>query len=97
MILIGKLLILALDVYFWIIIASVVISWLIAFDVFNVRNPQAANLVRLLEKATEPVYRPLRKFIPSLGGIDITPILVIFGITIAKNVVAWIFFQPIAY
>ncbi len=97
MILIGKLLLLALDVYFWIVISSVVISWLIAFDVFNVRNPQAANLVRLLEKATEPVYRPLRKFIPSLGGIDVTPIVVIFGITIAKNIVAWIFFQPVAY
>ena len=62
-------------------------SWLIAFEVVNLRNPQAANLMKLLEKATEPVYKPLRKYIPSIGGIDITPIIVIFGIYLAKNLV----------
>lgn len=91
--LIGKILILALDVYFWIIIASVVVSWLIAFDVMNTRNPQAANLVNLLRRVTEPVYKPLRKFIPSIGGIDITPIIIIFGIQILKNIVAYLFFR----
>ena len=58
-----EIMLLALDIYTWIIIASAVISWLIAFEVLNVRNPQTANLVRLLDKATEPMYRPLRKYI----------------------------------
>lgn len=83
----GKLLVLALDIYFWIIIAGVVISWLIAFEVINARNPQAGNLIRLLNKVTDPVYRPLRKFIPAIGGIDITPIIVIFGIFILQNII----------
>lgn len=88
---IGQLLIFLLDIYFWIIIISVVVSWLVAFEVINARNPQARNALRLLEKATEPVYRPLRKFIPSIGGIDITPIVVIIGIELLKHLVARIF------
>lgn len=90
----GQLLILALDIYFWIILISVISSWLIAFEVINTRNPQAANLMRLLNKITEPVFAPLRKFIPSIGGIDITPIIVIFGIQILKNIVARLFIYP---
>jgi len=89
---IAKLLLLALDIYTYIIIASVIVSWLIAFEVINVRNQQARNLVHLLEKATEPVFRPLRKFIPPLGGIDITPIIVIFGIYLLKRIIIEIFF-----
>lgn len=84
---IGQLLIFILDVYFYIIIASVIISWLIAFEVLNVKNPQAQNLIRLLNKVTEPVYKPLRKFIPPIGGIDITPIIVIFAIFLLQNLI----------
>lgn len=93
--LLGKLLYLALDIYMWIIIASVVVSWLIAFEVVNTRSPQAANLVRLLNKATEPVYKPLRKFIPPIGGIDITPIVVIFGIYLLQRIIAQLLIYPI--
>jgi YggT family protein len=92
-ILIGKILLLLLDVAFWIIIIQVVLSWLVAFDVVNVRNPQAANLVRLFERLTDPVYRPLRKYIPAIAGIDITPIIVILGIQILKYAVVALFFH----
>lgn len=91
MIVIGKALLLALDVFFWIIIAQVVVSWLVAFDVINARNPQAANLLRLLDKATEWAYAPLRRFVPPIGGIDITPIIVILGIQLAKHLVFTLF------
>ena len=91
MVVIGEVLLLVLEIFFWIIIAQVVVSWLIAFDVINIRNPQAANLVRLLNKATEWVYEPLRKIIPPIGGIDITPIIVIFGIYLAKHLVYTVF------
>lgn len=88
---IGSLLLLALQVYFWIIILSVILSWLIAFEVINVKNEKAQNLIRLLEKATDPVYRPLRKYVPSIGGIDITPIIVIFGIYLLQRAVYAVF------
>lgn len=83
--LLAKTLLFVLDVYFWVIIASVVISWLVAFEVFNASNPQARNIINLLEKLTEPVYRPLRKYIPVIGGIDISPIIVIFALYLLKD------------
>lgn len=87
----GHLLNFGLQLYFYIIIASVIISWLIAFEVLNVKNPQAQNLVNLLNKLTEPVYKPLRKFIPPIGGIDITPIIVIFAIFLLQELVVRVF------
>ena len=89
---IGDLILLGLEIYVYIIIASVVISWLIVFEVVNIRNPQAANLIQLLEKATEPVYKPIRKYIPPIGGIDLTPIVVIIGLQILMNIIANIFY-----
>lgn len=88
---IGNILHFALELYFYIIIASVIISWLIAFEVMNLKNPQAQNLVKLLNKLTEPVYKPLRKYIPSIAGIDVTPIIVIFGIFLLQELVLRIF------
>jgi YggT family protein len=88
---IGQLLLLILDIYFWIIIASVIISWLVAFEVVNVKNQQARNLMDLLHRATEPVYRPIRKYVPPIGGIDITPIIVIIGISILQQMVFSLF------
>lgn len=82
-----KLVDLAFDIYLFIIIAQVLVSWLIAFDVLNVNNPQARNLVEMLQRLTDPVYRPLRRFIPPIGGIDITPIIVIFGLSILKGII----------
>lgn len=94
MAMIGEILLLILEVFFWIIIAQVVVSWLIAFDVINIRNPQAANLVRLLNKATDWVFAPLRRFIPPIGGIDITPIVVIFGIYLLQHLITAYLIYP---
>ncbi|MCI5059890.1 MAG: YggT family protein [Alphaproteobacteria bacterium] len=91
--LIGKLLLFALDICFWIIIIQVVMSWLIAFGVLNTNNEQARNLIGLFQRLTDPVYKPLRKYIPAIAGIDITPIIIIIGISIAKNAVAYVFFS----
>jgi len=92
MAIIGNILILLLDICFWIIIIQVVLSWLITFEVINIRNPQAANFVRLIDRITAPVYTPLRKLIPPIAGIDITPIIIIFAIYLLKSLVASIFF-----
>lgn len=89
---IGNLLLFLLDVCFWIIIIQVVLSWLITFEVINIRNPQAANFVRLVDRITAPVYTPLRKVVPPIAGIDITPIIIIFAIYLLKSLVASVFF-----
>jgi YggT family protein len=87
----GQLLYMAIEIYTFIIIASIVVSWLIAFNVISMQHPAARNLVSFLGRATDPVMRPIQRFIPSIGGIDISPIIVIFGLTILQGFVLRIF------
>ncbi|MFK7840098.1 MAG: YggT family protein [Bdellovibrionales bacterium] len=77
---------LAITIYIWIILIQVLISWLIIFDVINVNNSKARDLIALLRRATDPVFKPLQKYIPNIGGIDITPIVVILGLTLIQKV-----------
>ncbi len=77
-----------LQLLIWAIIINALISWLVAFDVINLRNPFVNNVARFLEAVTRPVMRPVR-IIPSLGGIDISPIIVILVLTgIARYLLA---------
>lgn len=66
-----------LDIYFWILIASAVYSWLYAFNVVNPRNQIVASIGQFLYATTEPVLGPIRRRLPNLNGIDISPIVVI--------------------
>lgn len=78
---------LAFTAYIWIIIIQVALSWLIVFDVVNASSKQAQNLIQLLKKATDPVYKPLKKYVPPIGGIDITPLIVIIGVSILRSLI----------
>ncbi len=60
-----------------VVIINAIISWLVAFDVLNSRNQTVYRIVRALDGVTEPMLRPLRRIVPNLGGIDITPIILI--------------------
>lgn len=77
---------LAANVYIFIIILEVTLNWLIAFDVVNASSMQAQNLLALLKRATDPLYRPLRRYIPPIGGIDITPLVVILLVIFLRDV-----------
>ena len=66
--------------YIWVIIASAILSWLVVFNVVNVRNRFVYQLGRFLDAITEPVLRPIRRIIPLIGGIDLSPIVLIFGL-----------------
>ena len=76
----------ALDIYKWCVIVSAVLSWLIAFNVINTSNQIVYSIVDFLYRITEPAIRPIRRFIPNLGGIDISPIILLLGIFFAQNV-----------
>lgn len=78
---------LVIDIYVGIIIIQIIIHWLLAFDVLKANSPQAQNLLGLMRRLTDPVYKPLQKYIPPIGGIDITPIIVIIGLNILKSIV----------
>jgi len=66
-----------LQLLIWAIIINALLSWLVAFDVINLRNRFVYNVARFLDAVTRPVMRPFQKFIPTLGGVDISPIIVI--------------------
>ena len=63
--------------YWFIIIAAVVVSWLVAFGVLNTHNPYARAFIRALDALTEPVFRRVRRFVPPLGGLDLSPLIVL--------------------
>ncbi|MEM6904461.1 MAG: YggT family protein [Pseudomonadota bacterium] len=71
----------------WIIVIHAILSWLIAFEVINRRNQVVGLVWGSLERLTEPMYRPLRRMIPDLGGIDITPIFAYLLLTFAQIIV----------
>jgi YggT family protein len=74
------------------IIASAILSWLVAFNVINIRHPVASGVVRFLDAVTRPVLAPFQRFIPSLGGVDISPIVAILVIQAARQyLLPWLF------
>jgi YggT family protein len=79
---------LILQLYIWLLIAAAVLSWLIAFNVINTRNQFVAMVGDFLYRITEPVLRPIRNMLPSLGGIDLSPVVVIFIIIFLRYVIA---------
>ncbi len=78
-----------LDLYVWLLIASAILSWLIAFNVVNTRNQFVAAVSEFLWRITEPVLRPIRSAIPALGGLDISPIIVILIIMFIQRVITY--------
>ena len=77
---IAQLLLFVLDILWWILIVHIIMSWLINFQVLNMRQPLVAQIWYGINKLLEPIYRPLRRVIPPMGGMDITPIVVFIGI-----------------
>lgn len=71
-----------LTVLWWFIIGQAVMSWLIAFNVINTHNDFVRQLWTVLDRITEPLYRPFRRIMPDFGGLDLTPMLVLILIII---------------
>lgn len=91
---IGELLILLIQFYIYLIIFSVVVSWLIAFNVLSPSHSKVRGLLRFLARATDPVFMPVRRYVPSIGGIDISPIIILFALMFLQRMVASVFFGP---
>jgi YggT family protein len=76
-----------LTLYIYVLIAMAVLSWLIAFNVVNMRNQFVHVLGELLYRITEPLLRPIRNMLPNLGGIDISPVILILIIIFIQSVI----------
>jgi len=64
----------------WVVIASAIVSWLVAFGVVNMRNQFIRMVVETLYRLTEPMLRPIRRLMPNLGGVDISPVILLLGL-----------------
>jgi YggT family protein len=74
-----------LQVLVWVIIAQVIISWLVAFNVINTQSNFVRTVLDVLDRLTGPLYRPIRKILPDFGGIDFSPIILILAIQILRK------------
>jgi YggT family protein len=71
----------------WVVIlAHVIISWLINFQVLNLRQPQVAKIWDLLNRMVEPIYRPIRRMLPPMGGLDLAPLIAIIILIVLRDV-----------
>ncbi len=72
-------------IYIWLLIASVVLSWLVAFNVLNTGNPIVWRIGEFLHRITEPLLAPIRQWIPAFGGIDISPVVLIIALYFLRD------------
>ncbi|HEY0149390.1 MAG TPA: YggT family protein [Allosphingosinicella sp.] len=86
-----QVLMLLLDVVRWVIIVQFVLSLLLIFNVINTHNDFVRSLYSALEKITEPLYRPIRRFLPDFGGIDFSPMVVIILIMILQQLLGGVY------
>ena len=90
---IAALLIEVLEIYKWIVIAAVIVSWLTAFNVINQYNNFVRTMLRILSALTDPVFRQVRRVIPPIGGLDFSPIVVFVAIWFLQYTINWASFR----
>ena len=76
-----------LSLYMYILIASAIMSWLVAFNVVNLRNQVVATIASFLYTMTEPLLRPIRRFMPNTGGLDLSFLVLWFGIILLQQII----------
>ena len=81
-----SIIIMVLQWIVWLIIAQAILSWLVAFNVINLHNRFVDGLYSFLNRVTEPLLRPIRKVLPDLGGIDLSPMVLILVIIVSQRV-----------
>ena len=79
--------------YIYILIAAAILSWLIAFNVVNTRNDIVRNVANFLYAITEPALRPIRNLLPAMGGIDLSPLVLMIGLIFLEKLIYWIYFR----
>ena len=82
-----------IGIYSWIVIAAVVVSWLINFNVINVTNKFVMMLVEFLYRATEPVLKKIRRFLPPMGGFDLSPVVLILLLWFVQLIIGRLMFK----
>jgi len=80
-----------INIYLWVIIINALLSWLVAFNILNTQNRFVFSLLDTTYKLTDPVLNQIRRFIPTFGSIDISPLVLILALMFLRNIVFEIF------
>jgi YggT family protein len=91
-----EVVLLALQLYTYLIVASAILSWLVAFNVVNTRNDLVRSIWTFLGAVTEPALRPIRNILPNLGGVDISPVILLLLIFFIERVIQ-IYLLPVVF
>ena len=92
-----RIVIAILDIYWYLVVIQVVISWLIAFNVINTYSRPVAMMLDFLYRITEPLLRPIRQFIPAIGGLDFAPFILLLVIWLIEMELTHLAFYLYAY
>ena len=76
-----------IGLYIWVILIGAILSWLIAFNVVNTRNRLVATIAVVTDRLTEPALRPIRRVVPNLGGVDLSPVVLLIGLMFLQRVI----------
>lgn len=76
-----------ITLYVYVILASVIVSWLVAFNVINPHNQFVRSILQGLDAVTEPALRPIRRMLPNMGGLDLSPLVLLLGLFFVQSVV----------
>ena len=80
-----------ITIYLWVIIINALLSWLVAFNILNTQNRFVFSVLETTYKLTDPILNKIRRFVPTFGSIDISPIILILGLMFLRNLVFEIF------
>ncbi len=82
-----EIIILLIDLYWWVLLAMIILSWLISFNVINTANQFVATVFRVVTALTEPLLKPIRRVVPAVGGLDLSPIVLFVGLYFVRRVI----------
>lgn len=91
-----QVILLILNIAWWIIIASAILSWLLAFNILDARNQFVRTIADFLYRMTEPLFRPIRRILPNFGGLDLSPLVVLLIIFFIQQII-FIYVVPAIY
>ncbi len=82
-----EIVLMLINLYWWVLIIMIVLSWLISFNVINTRNQFVASVLQVVSALTEPLLRPIRRYVPNFGGLDLSPLILFIGIYFVQRVI----------
>ncbi len=82
-----------IQLYIYVVFATVIMSWLLAFNVVNIHNPVVRQITYILSQLTEPLLAPIRRYMPNLGGLDLSPLVLLLGLYFLQHLVYWLIVQ----